>query len=177
MVQRSNGMGVVQTLNEPRKLGVGVAAAVVLVGIGMLGYRLFGVRETINAAAHTSAFYTDDDGKSFFTDNSNKMVPFDHDGKQAYRADVFQGADGKQFVGLIYRHTDSGRQAIESYFAKNSKGSDGLDRQIMERGRMQVRRAGAAEKTWLLNDEVTTERLQSSIVDSSGRPAKLVVPR
>jgi len=169
-------MSLSQTANQPKKIGMGVAVAIVLVALALLGYQLFGGRQTVDAPAGKSAFYTDDDGKSYFTDAADKMVPFNHNGKQAYRADVFQGSDGKQFVGLIYRHTDSGRKEIEAYFAKNPKDSDGMARRTMERGRMQVKLAGAGEKAWQLNDEVTMERLQGAVTDSSGKPAKLVTP-
>src|SRR2546423_15270003 len=90
-------MGAVQTMSEPRKLGMGVAAAVLIIGLGLLGYQFFGGRQTVSAPARSAAFFTNDDGKTFFKDDVNKMVPSDHNGKPAYRADVFQGADGKQF--------------------------------------------------------------------------------
>jgi hypothetical protein len=169
-------MGAVQTMNEPRKLGMGVAAAVLIIGLGLLAYQFFGGRQSVSAQTGSTAFFTDDGGKTFFKDDVTKMAPFDHNGKQAYRADVFQGADGKQFVGLIYRHTDSGRKEIASYLATKPKDPDGMARQIMERGRMQVKPVGSDDKAWMLNDEVTIERLQSSIADASGKPAKLVLP-
>jgi hypothetical protein len=165
-----------QTLNEPKKLGLGAAAAVLLVGLGLLGYNLFGGRHSVSAEARGNAFFTDDDGKNFFKDDINKMTPFSHNGKQAYRADVFQGADGKQFVGLVYRHSDSGRKEIEAYFATKPKDPDATARMLMERGRMQVKPVGANDKAWMLNDEVTVERLQSSVTNASGKPAKLVTP-
>jgi hypothetical protein len=155
---------------------MGVAIAIVAVALGLLGYQLFGGRQTVDAPNRKTAFYTDDDGKSFFTDAANKMVPFTHNGKQAYRADVFEGFDGKKFVGLIYRHTDSGKNEIESYFSTNPKYPDGLARRTMERGRMQVTPAGANDKAWQLNDDVTMERLQASVTDASGKPARLVTP-
>jgi hypothetical protein len=155
---------------------MGVAVVVVVAALGLLGYQLFGGKQTVDAPNTKTAFYTEDDGKNFFADQANKMVPFTHNGKQAYRADVFEGSDGRKFVGLIYRHTDSGRKEIESYFATNPKDPDGLARRTMERGRMQVKPAGANDKAWQLNDDVTMERLQSSVTDVSGKPARLVTP-
>ena len=54
------------------------------------------------------AFYSDDDGQSYFRDDVNKLFPFDHDGKQAYRAYVFQTGGGKPFVGYLERINDKG---------------------------------------------------------------------
>ena len=52
------------------------------------------------------AFCTDDDGQSYFRDDVNKLFPFDHNGKQAYRAYVFQTDGGKPFVGYLERIND-----------------------------------------------------------------------
>ena len=52
------------------------------------------------------AFYSDDDGQSYFRDDVSKDFPFDHDGKQAYRAYVFQIGGGKPFVGYLERIND-----------------------------------------------------------------------
>jgi hypothetical protein len=170
-------MSVVKTLNEQKKLGYGVAAALLILGLGFLAYQAMGRRQTVDAAPRGNAFFTDDDGKTFFKDDIEKFVPFTHNGKQAYRCDVFAGSDGKQFVGLIYRHTDAGRKEIQSYFASKPKDPDGTAHMLMEKGRMQVKPAGANDKAWAANDEVTVERLQSSVTDSAGKPAKLVVPQ
>jgi len=167
-------MGIRETMNESKKLGVGIAIAVVVVGVALVVVQLLSGRETGAAPIINTAFYTDDNGKTFFKDDVNKIVPFDHNGKQAYRADVFQGADGKQFVGLVYRHTSAGRQEIENYFAKNSK--DGMARSLLEHRDMQVKRVGADDASWVLNDSEATESLQASVHDASGKPAKLVTP-
>src|SRR5436190_4516103 len=92
------------------KFGPGIMIAFVVLAVGLLGYQLIGgSRNDKTRIAPLSVFYTDDQGKSFFKDEV-KLVPFDHNGKQAFRADVFKGSDGKEFVGLIYRFTDGGRR-------------------------------------------------------------------
>jgi hypothetical protein len=42
------------------------------------------------------ACYTDDDGKTWFVDSAYKVVPFDHDGNQAFRALVFTYANASK---------------------------------------------------------------------------------
>ena len=134
-------MGVRQQINETKKLGLGVGAAVVVIALVLVAIQFRGPSDA-SAVTLNNAFYTDDNGKSFFKDDINKIVPFDHGGKQAYRADVFRGADGKQFVGLIYRYTDAGRKEMEAYIANKSK--DPLTRKAIEQRTMQVKQIGRA---------------------------------
>jgi hypothetical protein len=58
------------------------------------------------AAREALAWYSDDDGKTWFSQDLRiAMPPFDHNGKKAYRAYVFT-CDGKtQFVGWLEGYT------------------------------------------------------------------------
>ena len=162
-------------VDQKKKYGVGVAAAVLLVAVVALGYQLIGSRE--NGAAEPvakTAFYTDDGGKTFFTDDAKKIPPFDHNGKQAYRCDVFDSGSGKPFVGLVYRYTDNGKRDMASY--NPAKDADGSARRSIEGRGMQVKPAAAGDKAWDFADDTTVTRLQGSMKDSSGKPAKLVHP-
>ena len=160
---------------DKRKYGVGVAAAVLLVAAVALGFQLVGGRE--NGAAGPvakTAFYTDDNGKTFFKDDVNKIPPFDHNGKQALRCDVFTDAVGKQFVGLVYRFTESGKRDMAAY--NPSKDSDGSTRRSIEERGMQVKPPAAGDKAWDIADDTTVSRLQGQMKDAAGKPAKLVQP-
>ena len=164
-----------ERLNENKKLGLGVVAAIFLLAIALLGLQLRGGGSNIPPPP-TTAFFTDDNGKTFFKDDINKLAPFDHNGKQAYRADVFRNPDGREYVGLIYRFTDAGRKEMEAYLSKKVKDPDGSLRLSIEHRGMQVKHVGGDEKSWILNDELTTERLQAFVKDASGKPATLVSP-
>src|SRR4051794_26524257 len=97
------------------KFGPGIGVALIVLATVIIAFQLSGGASHAVIAPQT-VFYTDDQGKSFFKD-SVKVVPFDHNGKQAFRADVFRGSDGKEFVGLIYRFTEPGRREMEKYIA------------------------------------------------------------
>jgi hypothetical protein len=56
----------------------------------------------------TKAFYTVDDGQTWFVDEIHKASPFDKDGKEACRVMVYQ-CGGKQFAGYLQRYTAEGR--------------------------------------------------------------------
>ncbi len=97
------------------------------------------------------AFFTVD-GSTYFVDDLTKIAPFDHNGQQAYRAYVFQGPDGKPFVGLM------GRQ---------SKGDAGvsLDPRVPAHSAsmvIEVKRPN--DKTWVALNSAEGQRLFSSLV-------------
>ena len=66
------------------------------------------------------AYFTTDDGKTFFTDKGTKLPPFDKDGKPAVRAHVFE-CGGKRVVGYLSRYTPEAFQALEQ--AKAARGT------------------------------------------------------
>jgi hypothetical protein len=157
-----------------KRYGVGAAIALLMLGATGLGYQLFRGRESGAGPVPRHAFYTDDNGKTFFRDDISKLPPFDHNGKQALRCDVFQDSNGKQFVGLLYRLTDNGRREMEAYWKNRSSDPDGSTRRAIEERGLQVK--APADKTWGYNDEATNAHLQAAAKDSAGKPAKLVSP-
>ena len=62
-------------------------------------------------------FYTDDDGASYFKDTVGKVVPFQHDGREAVAAFVFRGTKGKPFVGYVEKYTELGKKKKEAIMA------------------------------------------------------------
>ena len=81
------------------RFGIGIAAALLIVAALIIGSQLMGGRQSGAGPLPTTAFYTDDNGKGFFKDDINKISPFDHNGKQAYRCSVFQGATASSSSG------------------------------------------------------------------------------
>lgn len=162
-----------QKLKENKTVGIGVAAALIIFAVGILGFQFYSGGSGVPAAA-TSGYYTDDNGKTFFKDDLNKLSPFGHNGKQAYRADVFKSANGEPFVGLVYRYTPAGRKEVEQFIAHKTKDPDGSLRASIDHRGMEVRPVRTDK--WALNDENATERLQTSMKDASGKPAQLVLP-
>ena len=157
------------------KYGVGVGIALLILAAAALGFQLTGGRQSGAGSVATRAFFTDDNGQTFFQDDVNKLPPFTHNGKQALGCEVFEAAGGKQFVGLVYRFTESGRREMEAYLPNRSKDSDGSTRRaIEERGRQVKPVSAAGEGAWQIADDVNTARLQAGMKDASGKPAKLV---
>jgi hypothetical protein len=94
--------------------GVAKVAATVLfiaaIGAIVLQLRAAGPAGIPN---QTQAFFTTDDGATWFADDISKVSGFDHNGKPAYRAYVYRSGDGEPFVGYLERYTPQARAALE----------------------------------------------------------------
>lgn len=104
-------MGIRETLNEKPAIAYGGFGILLLIAIGILVlYMRSGAKgPNLEKPVGDQAFYSDDNGKTYFPDAAQKATPFKHDGKDAVRALVYQCSDGKPFVGCLLRHTDLGR--------------------------------------------------------------------
>jgi hypothetical protein len=103
-------MGIRETMNENPRLTVGIVCTIALVATGFVVMQVLAGRRTFPSKSPNS-FYTIDDGKTFFVASSDNIPPFEHEGKQAVHAIVFE-CSGKQFVGYLERYTPESRQAI-----------------------------------------------------------------
>jgi hypothetical protein len=108
-------MGIRESIN--RKPGIAIAAVLLLL-VGMGAFIVHKFRAEDNAPAATGdgpkAWYTVDDGKSWFPDRLGRVVPFDHQGKKAYRCYVWTCDDGKTtFVSHLERIKDSVRANLK----------------------------------------------------------------
>jgi hypothetical protein len=83
------------------------AVVLVLTGVAVASvvYQLRPQSET--PALPPKDFYTADDGESWFTDEMDKITPFDHGGKPAVQVHLFTCDGGKtQFVGYLEKLPD-----------------------------------------------------------------------
>src|SRR5438093_6857424 len=103
-------MGLRETIN--RKPGAAIAVSVLLIAavFSFLALRARGEREAGASAGGPKAWYTIDDGRTWFADAANKVVPFEHQGKQAYRCYVWTCDGGKtKFVSHLERLSPQAR--------------------------------------------------------------------
>jgi hypothetical protein len=54
------------------------------------------------------AFYTTDDGRTFFSDVSDKPTPFDHDGRQAVKAYIYTTDGRTRWVQCLEKQDGTG---------------------------------------------------------------------
>ena len=103
-------MGIRETINKNKPLGIAAMAGLIVVSAGIHYYL---TNRSGESAPLTRAYFSDDDGQSYFVDDANKICPFDHNGKQAVQAYVFQCDGNKPFVGYLCRFNESGRKRME----------------------------------------------------------------
>ena len=103
-------MGVRQWFNQNPRVTAGVVAVVVLVAVGFVVMQVLASRPKIQSNL-PDAYFTDDDGKTFFTANSASIPPFDRNGKQVCRAYVYE-CGGQRFVGYLERYNAEAHKAM-----------------------------------------------------------------
>jgi hypothetical protein len=88
-----------------------VLSGVVL--FALVGVSFWFAMGQIHATPGTKEFYTDDDGKTYFTDASGKIVPYQRDGKEVVVAEVFESKTKPPFVAYMRQYTPATLSAVE----------------------------------------------------------------
>ena len=104
-------MGIRETLNKNPAITTGATAAIIVIAIGFIVWQLMGGSQPGIA---TEAYFSNDDGKTWFADDINKIPPFDKDGKPAYKAYVYKCPGSDPFVSHLERYTPEGKKAMEA---------------------------------------------------------------
>jgi hypothetical protein len=101
-------MGLRETLNERPKLGGALAGAFVVVALLIGMFQVIRQRPPTMSDKPDRAFFSVDDGKTWFIDEATRLAPFEHDGKEAVRAYLVE-CGGKRAVNHLERYTDEGK--------------------------------------------------------------------
>ena len=111
-------MGIRETMNEKPMIVTGVTAGIIFLALVLIIIQLWpsGGGSAPKPAAK-QWFYTADDGATHFPDEANKVVPFDHEGKPAVIARVYE-CGGKEFVGHLEKYTPEASRQLEELAAK-----------------------------------------------------------
>jgi hypothetical protein len=144
-------MGVRERLNRNPRLAAIVMAVLLLVA-GVAVALQFSDGAHAAGMASDKAFFTIDDGATWFADDAAKIAPFQHDGKEAVRAYVFE-CNGKRFVNHLERFTPEGHKAAEAAIKANqSRQPADVAAQVRLSG-AEVKRPGA--KLWASLGDLT----------------------
>src|SRR5688572_15728049 len=108
-------MSIRQKMNDNPSIGIGVTAVVILIAVTIIWFQLSGG----TTESPDTAFYTIDEGRTYFEGDVNQVVPFEHEGKQALRAFVYQCGNDAPFVGVVGRYNAQGRREMEDYIKNN----------------------------------------------------------
>lgn len=141
-------MGIREKLNENPAIATGATIGIIVIAIGFIVWQLLPTKLDIP----TEAYYTTDDSSkeaalaALFSDDIDKIVPFEKDGKQAYRAQVFSCDKGKtKFIGWLERYNPQAKAKIEQQMASKEPDNMALDDARMTG--LEVKRPG--DKAWI----------------------------
>ena len=151
-------MGVREAMNKRPMIAAGLAVTLAIAAVAFAVVRIFDVRiAPDNASDSERAFFTVDDGKSWFIDTASQLAPFQHDGKEAVRAYVIE-CNGKRFVNHLERYTPEGKQAMIQLREAVKKGPPpgSLVAAAQQRGR-EVKRPGDAN--WIPSNAPAAESI------------------
>jgi hypothetical protein len=154
-------MSVREKLND-KKLGTGVAIALLVLAGSIFTYYLMSHWHPSVDVTH--AYYSDDDGQSYFKGSVYDFPPFDHDGKTAVQA-ILAESNGHRFVGFLTRYMPSARKQLQERYDGAVK--DGLpvqktvlDLMMALSGQMEVKVPGSGHP-WIPSSRVGTLDVRS----------------
>lgn len=165
-------MGFRETVNRNSALVAGVVITAVLAA----GYIV--VRQITGASDQRrfqkAAYFSSDDGKTWFEDDIKIKPPYQVGGKETVRAYVYE-CDGKAFVGYLERFSPEMKAASEEFeaAAKAGKVPDFGKLGALRNTGTQVKRPG--ESTWVAQGSPQGTELMKVKCPSGGVP-KLLTP-
>ena len=135
-------MGIREKINNNSTIALGAVIVVLLVSVVVIALEIKGS----SGAPPSKCYYSIDDGKTWFSDDSKKLPPYDYDGNQAVRCYVFSGPNGK-FVGLLEKYSDNTLATIAKNGGVVPMGTPVL---IKKPGESQWRSAGGNDEAMVL---------------------------
>ena len=154
-------MGIRQTINEKPALTTAFTGGVILLAIVFIAWQACsGGGE--GGVLSDKAFFTTDDGKTFFVDKATNIPPYQKDGKLAVRAQVFTCDDGKtKFVGYLEMYTPQDKAMMEMV-AKGQTPAQGAPMPYMA-GQPLVKKPGAPMNAWVPIGPATSTMYQQVV--------------
>ncbi len=157
------------SLNEHRTVTGIVTAIVLLLALSFAYCRLKG---DAPFGSQGQAFYTVDNGSTWFADDIGKIPPFDHGGRPAYRCYVYTTDGGKtMFVLYLERYTDEAKTILERLHSSGTN-ADVATAQVLMAG-VEVKRAGAPDTAWVKKVDPRTAAIMAP--GSAAKPDQIAV--
>lgn len=96
-------MGLRETLQRRPGIAVGAAVLLIMCSAGMAFWQF---RSITSTGTSGDAFYTADDGNTYFVGPASAVSPIKVNGQDAYRCYVFRCGADKPFVGYMAKYTE-----------------------------------------------------------------------
>ena len=152
-------MGIRETLNQNRGITIGAVSGVIVLTLVYIVYSLRGESGGGASAGTAKAFFSDDDGQSYFADGADKIPPFDHNGKPAVTAHVFRCNGGKPFVGYLERYTPEGKKRRESLLKTPS--ADPATEAMLAANTIEVKLAKSGNTGWVKKTDARARDIEN----------------
>jgi hypothetical protein len=121
----------------------------------------------------SSAYYSTDDGATFFTDTADRVSPFDHQGTSANRAMVYTCDGGKtRFVGYLQRLTEEAHQRVAS---SGNNSLDSASLQHLGPADFEIKKPGS-NNAWVNRANLSSAAVIMAVHCPDGSPATLSEP-
>src|SRR4051794_37476393 len=108
-------MGARQWIDKNKNMTTTASVAVVVGAIAFMVYSMRGDRP------QTKDWFTTDEGQTWFKDSNRKVPPFDHNGKEAVFAKVYE-CHGQKFVAYMKRFKPDGKRRMDEARAAEDVG-------------------------------------------------------
>ena len=151
-------MGLRETLNDNPRLTTGITAGIIIVVLAFILWPSGGGGGSgPTDLSEAQVWFTNDDGKTWFADSANKVPPFDHKGKPAYRAYVYKCAGKDPFVNHMERYTPAAQKKLQALYDQKKPIHDPIAiLQIQQEG-MEVKSPGDAN--WVKMSDPKSEKV------------------
>ncbi|MGF1635137.1 MAG: hypothetical protein ACFCVE_14895 [Phycisphaerae bacterium] len=120
-----------------------------------------------------TAYFSDDNGATYFEADASSPSGFDHDGRPAYRAYVFKAEDGEPFVGYLERLTPEAEAKLQALTEEER--ADPRKINGITQGNQQIRAPG--DERWLDRTDPAARRvLKITAPDGTSENLEPVMP-
>lgn len=106
-------MNIRKSFNERPILSATVAIMVLGLGGSLIAWSELGRNRPPSVNMPGKAFFSDDDGQTWFIDDDSRIPPFDHNGRIACGVQLYKCGKGKPFVWLLERYDPTVRASLE----------------------------------------------------------------
>ena len=157
-------MGIRQKINENPAMTAAATAGIIVLAFIFIGWQACGGGGS-TALLNDKAFFTIDDGKTFYVDAATNIPPYQKDGKPAVRAQVFTCDDGKtKFVGYLEMYSMQDKAMLEA-MAKGAQGGAGAAPApyVGFAGQPMVKKPGAPPAQWVMLGPQTSAAYQNVV--------------
>lgn len=184
---RSLTVGIRQTINENPVITGAVTGGIILIALIFIVMQSCQGDPASGGPAVTKAFFTTDDGKTYFVDDAKHIPPYKVDkpgdpnhGKTAYRVQVFKCGDSAPFISHMEKYAEEDRKKLVEMMA--NAGDRGVPVPMMYMGgaNIMIKKPGSGERGWVKLTPQTTQQymniMQPKCPDGTTNGLQRVMP-